>query len=80
MKIHTQEGTRLDLLIKEGTYVHHQDISASTWTITHNLDKYPSVTLVNSAKEVFIANVEYVSKSQVVVTMAGANTGKAYLN
>ena len=80
MKIVTQDGKRRDLLIEEGTYIHHQDVSSAVWTINHNLDKYPSVTLVNSVNEVFLAHIDYTSKAQIVVTMSGSNTGKAYLN
>ena len=37
--------------IADLNYVHYQDSPQDTWIIQHNLDKYPSVTVVNSAGE-----------------------------
>lgn len=62
------------------TYIHEQAIASDTWVITHNLNKYPSVTIVDSAGNVFTPAIQYDSKNQVTVTMNGATTGKAYLN
>lgn len=52
----------------------------SVWEITHNLDKYPSVTVVDSAGSVVIGDITYTSKSALTVTFSAAFSGKAYLN
>lgn len=52
----------------------------SVWEITHNLDKYPSVTVVDSAGSVIIGDITYTSKSALTVTFSAAFSGKAYLN
>ena len=52
----------------------------SVWEITHNLDKYPSVTVVDSAGSVVIGDITYTSKSALKVTFSAAFSGKAYLN
>ena len=52
----------------------------SVWDITHNLDKYPSVTIVDSAGSVIIGDITYTSKSALKVTFSAAFSGKAYLN
>lgn len=52
----------------------------SIWEITHNLDKYPSVTVVDSAGSVVIGDITYTSKSSLTVTFSAAFSGKAYLN
>jgi len=62
------------------TFIFEQAIASDTWVITHNLNKYPSVTIVDSAGNVFTPAIQYDSKNQVTVTMNGATTGKAYLN
>lgn len=62
------------------TFIYEQGTASDTWVIVHNLDKYPSVTIVDSAGNVFTPAVHYDSKNQVTVTMNGATTGKAYLN
>lgn len=53
---------------------------SATWVIDHPLDKYPSVSIVDSAGSVVIGDVEYVSKKRIIVTFQGAFAGKAYLN
>lgn len=62
------------------TYVHEQGIASDTWEIQHNLNKYPSVTLVDSANTQFEAQVVYNDKNNCTVYMNGATKGKAYLN
>ena len=52
----------------------------SIWEITHDLDKYPSVTVVDSAGSVVIGDITYTSKSALTVTFSAAFSGKAYLN
>jgi hypothetical protein len=61
-------------------YVHEQGSPSATWTINHNLSKFPSVSIVDSAGTLIIAEVEYVSTSQVVITFDASTSGKAYLN
>jgi hypothetical protein len=52
---------------------------ATLWTITHNLGRYPAVTVVDSAGTPVIGKVIYVSANQVTVTFTSAFSGKAYL-
>ena len=66
------------------TYTHAQNVAASTWAITHNLDKHPSVTVVDSAETVVTGTIVYNSKNQLTITFeaggdAVAFSGKAYL-
>lgn len=62
------------------TYIHEQAIASDTWIITHNLNKRPSVTVVDSSGNVFYPAVKYDSDNQCTATMNGATTGFAYLN
>lgn len=62
------------------TYVHEQGVASDTWEITHNLNKFPTVVLVDSAGTTFGAAVTYNSSNKCTVHMNGATTGKAYLN
>lgn len=62
------------------TYVHEQGLASDTWEINHNLNKFPTVVLVDSAGTTFRAAVKYDSLNKCTVTMNGATTGKAYLN
>jgi hypothetical protein len=62
------------------TYIHTQGVAASTWTINHNLNKYPSVTVVDSAENEIIASVKYQDANTCIIEMSSPFKGKAYLN
>jgi hypothetical protein len=65
-------------LFAEVTYV--QGSPANVWVINHSLDKYCSVTIVDSGGNVVVGNVQYNSPSQITVTFESEFSGKAYLN
>ena len=61
-------------------YVHDQISPSDTWEIIHNLDKYPSVSVVDSAGSKVIGDVSYVSMNELIVHFSAGFSGKAYLN
>jgi len=65
---------------KDSHYVHTQNAVSDEWTITHNLNKYPAVSVVNSADIVVHGEIEYVSKNQIRINFSGAFSGKAFFN
>jgi len=63
------------------TYQHTQASAAASWTITHNLNKKPSVSITTLNGDVWvIADVTYNSNDQLTLTFSGAQSGYAYLN
>ena len=62
------------------TTVFHQDSAASTWTIHHGLGRYPSVTLVDTAGDLFGAACRYPDANTVIITMNAPTAGAAFLN
>ena len=61
-------------------YTHTQNIVSATWTINHNLNKKPSVTVVDSVDGVVYGDVNYTTLNSLTITFSGGFTGKAYLN
>ena len=61
-------------------FVFEQAIAKDTWIIEHNLNKYPSVTVVDSANNVVIGSIEYIDENNIIINFNGAFKGKAYLN
>jgi hypothetical protein len=61
-------------------YTHVQSSAAATWTITHNLDKQPAVSVVDSTDNIIICEVEYTSLNQVELRFSDPYSGKAYFN
>jgi hypothetical protein len=64
----------------DATHVHEQSSPSASWAITHNLGKYPSVTVVDSAGSVVIGDVTYNNLNQVTLSFGGAFSGKAFFN
>jgi hypothetical protein len=62
------------------TYTHVQSFAATVWTVTHNLGKFPSVTVIDSGNNKVYGGVEYLSADQLKLTFSVAFGGKAYLN
>jgi len=65
---------------QDSNYVYTQTSPSAIWVVTHNLAKYPSVTIVDSAFNVVYGEVLYDSINQVTITFAGAFSGKAFFN
>lgn len=62
------------------TYVHDQGVPSDTWVIEHGLNKFPAVTVVDSANSEVIGEITYNTIDTVTITFSGAFSGKAYLN
>mgnify|MGYP003136759756 FL=1 len=57
-----------------------QTSNAPTWDFTHTLNKYPSVSVVDSGNNIIYGDVEYISTSRLKIHFSSAQSGKAYLN
>lgn len=62
------------------TYTHTQAAPLTTWTVTHNLNCFPSVTVTTGGGVVDIADVEYVDANELLIHFGSAQSGLAYLN
>lgn len=65
------------------SYYHNQIIPSAIWEITHNLEKVPSVTIIDSSNKVVYGEVELVTGNELnelTISFNGAFSGKAYLN
>jgi hypothetical protein len=62
------------------TFVFEQGVSASQWDIQHNMGKFPSVSVVDSANEVYWGNVTYIDSNNLKINFSASFSGKAYLN
>ena len=59
---------------------HQQGIARSTWTITHNLNFYPNVTVVDSAGTIVEGEITYTNKNSLVLNFHSPFSGNAYLS
>jgi len=65
---------------KDKNYVHNQVVASNTWSVSHNLNKYPSVTIVDSGENVVIGDVQYIDLNNIKITFTSTFSGKAYFN
>ncbi|WP_296683983.1 hypothetical protein [Flavobacterium sp.] len=70
----------VDSLNIDKTYIHNQGLSSNEWEITHGLNKYPSISIVDSGYNVVVGEVEYIDLNRVTLRFSASFSGKAYLN
>ncbi len=67
--------------LADKTFTWEQGTPASVWTIQHDLEKMPSVSLVvgDDQTQVF-GQVDYIDNNNLTITLGGPASGYAYLN
>lgn len=53
---------------------------SKNWEITHNLNKYPSVTITNNENQVVIGDITYINKNKLTVSFSAEFSGKVICN
>lgn len=87
----TPAGTASQVLLANGTtgaissfedkhFEHTQTSASANWAITHNLAKFPSVTVVDSAGNFVVGEVIHLNNNNLTVSFRASFSGKAYLN
>ncbi len=61
-------------------FVHVQGVSSSEWNITHNLNKFPSVSVIDSDNKLVIGEIQYQNPNNLKITFSESFSGKACLN
>ena len=61
-------------------FVFTQNVSSATWTIQHNLNKFPSVTSVNINNIEMYGDIEFIDLNNLTITFSAAFSGKAFIN
>jgi len=61
-------------------YIHTQSIASDVWVIEHPLQKFPSVTIIDTGDNVVFGDIQYINTGTIQITFSAAFSGKAYLN
>lgn len=61
-------------------YIHAQTTASSVWTVAHNLNKFPSVSVVISTGQRAFADVIYIDQNNLRIEFSAAESGEAYIN
>ena len=62
------------------TYVFTQTVGLDLWVITHNLGRYPSVTVIDTGGTEILPDVHYIDDKEIHLSFFNPTSGKAYLN
>lgn len=73
-------GTQTRIISEDKNYLHIQSVASDEWIIHHNLDKYPSVTVLDSANNEVVGEVTHIDRNNLIIKFAGGFSGKATLN
>lgn len=71
---------RIDNITFSENYLHDQGIPSATWVVSHNLGKYPSVTVIDSANREVVGEVIHTSTNQTILNFNNPFSGRATLN
>ena len=69
-----------DVSSSDKNFVFIQNSAEQTWTIQHNLNKFPSVTMVLPTGQKGYGDVVYIDENNLTITFASDESGKAYIN
>jgi hypothetical protein len=61
-------------------YVHSQPVASATWTVQHNLNKFPSVTSVNINNIEMYGEVVFNDLNNLTINFSAAFSGQAFIN
>jgi hypothetical protein len=61
-------------------FVFTQASASATWNVQHNLNKFPSCTMVLSTGQQGYGDVTFIDENNLTITFASAESGKAYMN
>ena len=65
---------------QELNYTHNQSVASAVWSVTHDLGRYPSVTVVDSSGAEVKGDVQYTSANTLEIRFSAPFAGKAYCN
>jgi len=83
-RLETRSVTYDDLrknIISDSSFIYTQAIASNFWDITHNLNKFPSVQVVDTANTSILGfQINYINKNRLTLSFILPFAGKAYLN
>jgi len=66
--------------VGDKNFVFTQAAAANPWTVQHDLNKFPSCTMVLNSGQQGYGDVTFIDENNLTITFAGATSGKAYIN
>lgn len=73
-------ATGVSNLISDKFFEFNQATASNTWNISHNLNKFPSVSISDSGGSEVQGLISYVDNNNLTINFSAPFSGKAYLN
>ena len=73
-------STELTSIIGDKTFIFNQIVATNIWEITHNLEKNPSVVIIDNGGSNVIGEVIYINENTLEIHFLNDCAGTAYLN
>lgn len=73
-------GIQSNEIVDLVSYRHLQNVLATVWTVNHNLNFYPNVTVYNSAGSMVEGTVNHINPVSLTITFSDPISGKAYIS
>jgi hypothetical protein len=61
-------------------FIHNQASASTSWSVSHGLGKFPSITVVDSGNSVVVGEVTFIDTNNLTINFAYSFSGKAYFN
>lgn len=73
-------GVQQDDVTTLVSYRHIQGVASTVWTVNHNLNFYPNVTVYDSANSMVEGSIDHQNAVSLTITFSAPISGKAYLS
>jgi hypothetical protein len=70
----------IDPNVGDKNFVYTQAVASASWNVVHNLDKFPSVSIVDDDNNQVYGSVVYNTVNDLTITFTAPFSGKAYIN
>lgn len=71
---------QINQIHQNDTFIFEQGVASDTWIINHPLNRFPAVTIVDSANTEVEGDIQYTDKNNILIKFSGPFSGKAFLN
>ena len=76
----TDNGARIRVADKAMSKIFTQTNASTTWTIKHDLGRFPTIVAIDGDGNELVGDVKYTDENNITITFSTACSGKAYMN
>ena len=76
----TTTGVVFEDIVEDKHFTYDQGLPSIMWEINHNLNKFPSAVVVDSAGSVVVGDIQYIDSNNIKITFNASFSGSAYIN